>query len=163
MYVPTIIDIEASGLGRGSYPIEIGYITSSNEMGCTLIHPADSWTLWQKEAEKLHGISNELLVEKGKNVVIVANWLNEKFKHSTVYSDGWVNDMCWIGALFNEAEICQLFKIDSLLTLLSEEEKECWSDLHDRIIEDEALTRHRASSDAKIIQKTYIEVKQLAL
>jgi len=163
MYVPTIIDIEASGLGRGSYPIEIGYITSSNETGCTLIKPPGPWTEWQLEAEKLHGISRALLRDQGKSVERVANWLNAQFKNTTVYSDGWVNDMCWVGVLFNEAEVYQSFKIESLLTLLSEEEKEHWTDIHDKTITEEALTRHRASTDAKIIQKTYIKVKQLEL
>ena len=161
MFVPSIIDIEASGLGRGSYPIEIGYIKSDNSSGCTLVKPASAWTVWHSEAESLHKIPRQLLFEKGKELVWVANWLNEQFKAETVYSDGWANDMCWIGTLFNEAEIYQSFKVESLLTLLSEHEKEQWSEIHDEIVAGASLIRHRASSDAKMIQQTYIRVKTL--
>jgi len=161
MFVPCIIDIEASGLGRGSYPIEIGYIKNDYSSGCTLVRPVSTWTVWHKEAEKLHKIPKQLLFEKGKDVIWVANWLNEQFKTETVYSDGWANDMCWIGSLFNEAEIYQSFKVESLLTLLSEAEKERWSEIHDEVIEGTSMKRHRASSDAKMIQQTYIKVKEL--
>jgi len=162
MDIPTIIDIEASGLGRGTYPIEIGFITEVKKIGCTLIKPIPQWTTWHLEAEALHGISRELLTEKGKDIIWVAKWLNQHFQDRTVYSDGWGNDMCWLGSLFNEAEIVQTFKIESLLTLLTEQEKERWSDVHDQIIAHASLTRHRASSDAKMIQQTYIQIKQKA-
>jgi hypothetical protein len=44
MSLPTIIDIEASGLGKGSYPIEVGFISGKGETGCTLIKPLAHWT-----------------------------------------------------------------------------------------------------------------------
>jgi hypothetical protein len=44
--VPAVLDVEASGFGAGSYPIEIGYIASDGTSYCTLIRPAPSWTHW---------------------------------------------------------------------------------------------------------------------
>ena len=158
--IPTIIDIEASGFGRGSYPIEIGYVDGTLKTGCTLIKPLNQWTHWNTEAEQLHGISRELLFSRGRTIAEVAAWLNEIFNNQTVYSDGWVNDMCWLGKLFNEAEMTQTFKIESILMLLTEDEKELWSSCHEQVFKKHNVVRHRASSDAKIIQKTFIQLKK---
>ncbi len=46
MSLPTIIDIEASGFGRGSYPIEVGFITADGKTGCSLIKPEAQWKSW---------------------------------------------------------------------------------------------------------------------
>ena len=159
MNLPTIIDIEASGLGRGTYPIEIGFISGKAESGCTLIKPEPHWTTWHQEAEELHGISREILQRKGRDIVWVAEWLNKSLSGQTVYSDGWVNDMCWLGRLFDEAERIQMFRIESLLTLLSVEERERWTPLHKQVVESADLVRHRASSDAKMIQDTFALLK----
>ena len=35
--LPTILDIEASGFGPGSYPIEIGFVTGAGKAWCSLI------------------------------------------------------------------------------------------------------------------------------
>jgi hypothetical protein len=159
MNLPTIIDIEASGLGRGSYPIEVGFITGSGQTGCTLIKPEPHWQHWNQEAEILHGISREVIASKGKDIEAVASWLNENLAGQIVYSDGWVNDMCWLGQLFDEAGMVQAFRIESLLSLLSIDEREQWTPIHNQIIEETDLKRHRASSDAKMIQDTYAQIK----
>jgi hypothetical protein len=162
MDLPTIIDIEASGLGRGTYPIEIGFINGAGEVGCNLIKPEPHWTVWHQDAERLHGLSREILLTKGKPIVWIADWLNENFSSQTIYSDGWMNDMCWMGRLFDEAERTQRFKIESLLALLDNDERDRWTPVHDQIIKDANLTRHRASSDAKMIQDTYAKLKGIA-
>lgn len=159
MSLPTIIDIEASGLGRGTYPIEVGFITSEGQTGCTLVKPEVHWTHWSSEAESLHGITRTLIEEKGKSIEVVAAWLNESLAGQTVYSDGWVNDMCWLGQMFDEAGMPQTFRVESLLSLLSIEERELWTPVHDQIIQETGLKRHRASSDAKMIQDTYAQIK----
>ena len=66
MPLPVIIDIEASGFGRGSYPIEIGYYTPEGSSYCTLICPEADWVHWDASAESVHGIQRELLLRKGK-------------------------------------------------------------------------------------------------
>jgi len=154
-----VIDIEASGFGRGSYPIEVGFVTSNQVLGCCLIKPVDSWLHWSEEAERLHGIQRSLLKEKGKSLAWVANWLNKNLKGITVYSDAWANDMCWIGKLFDEAEVVQAFKIESILNLLNEKEKEQWTPLYHQVLSDTNAARHRASADALNIQQTYLRLK----
>jgi len=162
MQLPCVIDIEASGLGRGSYAIEIGFITAAGKSYCTLVKPAQGWTHWSGEAEKLHGISRSLLDEKGRNVASTASWLNELLGGTIVYSDGWVNDMCWLGKLFDEADVEPQFKIESILMLMDEYEKERWTPTHNAVIKECCFKRHRASLDAKNIQRTFQRIKQLS-
>ncbi|WP_221893836.1 hypothetical protein [Bathymodiolus japonicus methanotrophic gill symbiont] len=47
---PNVIDIEASGFGVTSYPIEIGIVLSSGKKYCSLIQQAPGWTYWSVEA-----------------------------------------------------------------------------------------------------------------
>lgn len=159
LFIPTIIDVEASGFGRGSYPIEVGYITASNELGCRLIKPEENWLKWFPEAEVIHGIKREVLIQHGKPIKEVAIWLNEKLHGQVIYSDAWMNDMCWLGRLYDEADVTQCFRLESLLSLLSEPERDAWASTYELVISQSELVRHRASSDAKLIQETYIRIK----
>ena len=134
MFIPTIIDVEASGFGKGSYPIEVGFITSNQQISCSLIKPIEAWSSWNNDVEKVHGIKRELLMTKGKSIHEIATWLNESFNGEVVYSDAWMNDMCWLGCLYDEAEIAQTFKLESILKLLSDDEREAWSQTHQIII-----------------------------
>lgn len=155
MLLPAIIDIEASGFGAGSYPIEIGWIEQSGKAHCHLIRPFEHWTHWDKSAERLHGISRVTLSSAGKAPEFVAEALNASLVGKTVYSDAWSHDMCWLGCLFDAAGIVQRFRIESLLTMLSEQEKDSWSAVLEEVRKKEKLTRHRASSDARVIQKCF--------
>lgn len=160
MNIPCVMDLEASGLGRGSYPIEVGFVTPDEKTFCTLIKPSTSWQHWDTSAEALHHISRDILASHGKDIAFVADWLNTTLAGQTIYSDGWANDMCWLGKLFDEADMIQHFRIESILTLLSDEEREQWSDVHQLVMNSEKLVRHRASSDALMIQKTFRIIKQ---
>lgn len=59
------VDIEASGLHRNSYPIEIGWCDISGVGEALLIRPESSWTHWDPEAERLHGISRLAIERQG--------------------------------------------------------------------------------------------------
>lgn len=41
---PAVLDVEASGFGRYSYPIEVGYALPDGRVFCTLIRPEPHWT-----------------------------------------------------------------------------------------------------------------------
>jgi len=74
---PLIVDVEASGFGGDSYPIEIGLALEDGSKFCTLIAPAPDWTLWDDEAETVHRISRDILETYGKPMQDVANFLND--------------------------------------------------------------------------------------
>ena len=153
--IPNIIDIEASGFGSTSYPIEIGIVLSTNEKYCSLIKPAPGWIHWSDQAEETHHISRDLLQQRGKPVIQVATELNEFLGNTSVYCDGWVVDKPWLIELFTAARINNSFTISALEFILNEQQMENWHKTKDQIIEELSLIRHRASTDAFIIQETY--------
>ncbi len=150
----SFIDIEASGFGIGSYPIEVGVAFKEKTTACTLVCPQSHWTHWDENAEAIHGISRESLLLNGKSVLKVAIMLNEWLEGQVVYSDAWGNDSCWLGMLFAEAGIKQRFKLDSVVSLLTESQMSRWHGVKSAVTEELAVARHRASNDALIIQRT---------
>lgn len=153
--LPNVIDIEASGFGKESYPIEVGYILANGDIFCSLIKPVDEWNRWDKTAEQIHGISQEILFDVGRNVEEITQILNKRLSGQTLYSDAWGNDSSWLGLLFDVANCPMRFRLDSIRSLLTEEQAMLWHQTKDQVINSNSLKRHRASSDAAILQKTF--------
>lgn len=150
----SFIDVEASGLGVGSYPIEVGIALPDGRTHCTLICPPAHWIHWDSQAEQLHGISRDSLLVNGRSVLKAAMMLNEWLDGQTVYTDGWGNDSCWLAKLFAEAGIVQRFTLDSVVTLLEPAQKDAWHPTKSQVLGELRVMRHRASNDALIVQKT---------
>lgn len=159
---PSIIDVESSGLGSKSYPIEVGVALSSGELYCSLILPAPSWTTWDRTSEMIHGISRQVVLSRGHPIGDVTRDLNRLLENRTVYTDGWVVDQRWISQLYYEASIPQLFSVSSLENILSEGQMKIWHETKKRVIAELGLNRHRASADAMVIQETYTRTFKLA-
>ncbi len=153
---PVLLDIEASGLGRGSYPIEVGYALADGRSKCLLIKPLDDWQMWDANAECLHGISRAQLRLRGLDVVSVAETLNRELGGMTVYSDAWGNDQSWLALLFDRAERVQGFRLQALRALLNEKQLGLWTATKQIVERELALGRHRASNDARVLQQTYL-------
>ncbi len=151
--VPVIIDVEASGFGRGSYPIEIGIALACGRTACFLIRPEEDWTHWDNGAAALHGIGRELLHARGRPVVAVARALNELLAGATAYSDAWGMDSSWVGLLYERAALPQRFRIEALAVLLDEPRRETWAARKREARAEMNLARHRASADALVIQR----------
>lgn len=156
---PVILDVESSGFGRGSYPIEVGVALDDGQTHCMIIRPHSSWQHWDAAAENLHGISREVIEKNGRSITEVAIWLNDCLKGKVVYSDAWGNDSSWLALLFEYAEISQLFKLKPIYSLLSETQIACWHSTKNHIIETLGCPRHRASHDALILQKTFCKTE----
>jgi hypothetical protein len=161
--IPAVIDVEASGFGRGSYPIEVGFVLPNGESYCRLICPPKHWTHWNEESELLHGIHRDALNKYGAPVADVAKWLNEKLCGLTLYSDGWGQDVSWLGCLFEEANCAQLFRLETLPKILTEEQKMLWSCTKKRVLKQFGFQRHRASNDAIVVQRTFLETQKMVL
>ncbi|MGB1799295.1 MAG: hypothetical protein ACPHLK_00525 [Gammaproteobacteria bacterium] len=153
--LPDIIDIEASAFGKGGYPIEIGYVLGNGDTFCSLILPAKEWNKWDTSAEQIHGVTREALLQAGQPIDDIAHLLNQKLKDRTLYSDAWGNDSSWLAQLFDEANLPIRFKLESIRYLLTETQAENWHEIKDEVIKETDVKRHRASSDAIILQKTY--------
>lgn len=152
---PYIIDVEASGFGSASYPIEVGVALDDGHRYCTLILPLPDWIYWDEEAEKLHHITRDVLKTYGKPIDEVTDRLNELLNGMTLYSDGWVVDKPWLITLFDAAGKPMHFTISPLEVILSETQMAKWHATKEKIIKEADLTRHRASYDAWIIQETF--------
>src|SRR6476661_2402887 len=106
---PTVLDVEASGFGRNSYPIEIGFVLPNGHTFCTLVRPEAHWTHWDAQAEATHHITRALILQRGVPATDVARTINMQLAGQTVYSDGWINDYSWIGTLFDAADMSPSF------------------------------------------------------
>lgn len=158
--VPIVVDIEASGFGRGSYPLEIGVALPDGSRHCFLIAPARDWTHWDEGAEKLHGISRASLASHGRPLQDVAWRLNELLRNKTAYSDAWSFDLSWMGKLFDAANMHQAFRIAALTELLDEDQLDRWNTVKQKVTEELGLRRHRASGDARILQETWRRLRE---
>ncbi len=153
--IPAIIDVEASGFGPDSYPIEVGLILADGERFCSLILPPEDWTHWNEEAEIVHGVSRSVLQTYGTPMAEVTEKLNSLLSGQTIYSDGWVVDKPWLITLFSRAGMNMNFYLSPLEMILSESQMERWHEVKTEVIDDLEVERHRASHDAQIIQETY--------
>ncbi|RAH36435.1 hypothetical protein C9J49_016030 [Halomonas sp. SL1] len=161
--LPTLLDIEASGFGRGSYPIEVGLARADGSTCAFLIQPLDEWTHWDPKAELLHGISRNRLAREGHPVRQVARWLNDELAEVGVaYSDSWGYDNTWLSLLFHHAGMLPAFRLEALRRLLSEAQMARWSDIKEAIIEERGIHRHRAGEDALLLQLTYQRTLEIA-
>lgn len=156
--LPTIIDVEASGFGTGSYPIEIGFIDPAGATTCMLIRPESDWTHWDPSAEAVHHITRAVLMKNGRTASEVAQELNRQLANITVYTDAWGFDLSWIGKLFDHADMAPSFRLEDLRCLLNAEQLSRWDAVKAAVVDELKITRHRASSDARILQLTYARV-----
>ncbi|MGM0982788.1 MAG: hypothetical protein ACQEXG_05085 [Pseudomonadota bacterium] len=156
MTLPTLLDIEASGFGRGSYPIEVGLARADGSTCAFLIQPLQEWTHWDPKAELLHGISRGRLQREGYPVRQVACWLNDELSEVGIaYSDSWGYDNTWLSLLFHHAGMLPAFRLEALRILLSEAQQALWSRTKEAIIREQGIHRHRAGDDARLLQLTY--------
>lgn len=159
---PTIIDIEASGFGSHSYPIEIGVVKGNGDRYCALVAPLPEWVHWSESAQAIHGISRKLIETRGRNVRNICLELNEFMGESTAYSDAWTHDSPWLNRLFFAARINRSFFLSPIEMIATEPQLQLWDDAKKRMEKQLDIKRHRASGDAYLIQQTYMETRRLA-
>jgi hypothetical protein len=152
---PAIIDLEASGFGTRSYPIEVGVALANGQTACYLIRPQADWDHWDQTSEDLHGLRREQLLKFGRPVAEVARSLNQLLGTQTVYSDAWGYDQTWMALLFECAGVRQAFHLEALQTLFSEPQFTLWNRTLEQVFAECAFPRHRASNDARAIQLAF--------
>jgi hypothetical protein len=140
----------------------VGLVLPDGTPHCFLVAPARTWTSWDEEAERVHGISREVLETHGRPVQEVAWRLNELLRDKTVYSDAWSFDMSWLGKLYDAANMPQTFRVASLNEVLKDQQVQQWDNAKAKVIEELDLQRHRASGDARILQETYRRTERAA-
>ena len=154
LYSGNVIDIEASGLHSGSYPIEVGIVMSNGQTYEALIQPFNSWTHWDGDAEALHGISRETLRQEGRSAFEVCEEINRLCAGKTLYSDCWVHDSSWLQKLFAYTNIMPKFQCRSIETILTEEVLINWHFYKEEYARCAQINPHRALNDAIVIAET---------
>ncbi|MEQ8660446.1 MAG: hypothetical protein RLW62_06480 [Gammaproteobacteria bacterium] len=159
LHRPCVLDIEASGFGAESYPIEVGVVLDDGRRWCSLVVPCADWTHWSAEAEALHGISRARLLAHGRPVAEVACTLNALLTGRTVYSDGWVVDDRWLRRLYFAAGSTPSYWLSPLEAVLNETQMARWREMRSTVAAELSAPRHRASSDAWVIQETWYRTR----
>lgn len=99
-----VLDFEASGLGKGTFPIEVAVVdVDTTETRSWLIRPTRVWAtsgIWDPVAEGLHGISRETLLAEGVSVEAVCAELAEAVAGRSVVTDGVAADSAWLATLY---------------------------------------------------------------
>ncbi len=150
------IDLEASGLGSKSWPVEVGWAFEDGAAQSLLIRPHDSWTdeAWDSRAEALHGLTRARLEEEGVETRAACMALNEAFDGAKVYSDAPDWDGFWLFRLFSAAGVRQSFSILDYGRLIRPLLGQGQGALLERAAR-LAPRRHRAADDARHLQVLY--------
>lgn len=156
--VPCVLDIEASGFGRASYPIELGWVLPDGRARCMLVRPTPAWTHWDPQAERVHGIARDTLLTHGHPPVAVARALNADLAGQTVYCDGWAHDYPWLGALFEEAGQQPRFRLEPAARLLDDARLARLDHARSAAMQALGAQRHRASNDARALQMALVSL-----
>jgi len=146
------LDIEASGFGTSSYPIEIAISLADGRTYSKLIRPVWEWKHWDKSAESIHRITLEQLTKYGADVREVCHEINEFCGGLVLYSDAWSHDSRWLMTLFAAARMPMQFQCRAVEMLVDEESMLFWGELKAETAKNLGLVPHRALNDALIIQ-----------
>ena len=114
------LDLEASGLGPKSWPIEVGWGLVDGAVQSLLIRPSDDWPRdqWDTAAEALHGIKFNELTKNGRPIADVCAQLNAALAGKIVYSDAPDWDGFWLFRLFDAGGVRQEFALRDFAELL---------------------------------------------
>jgi hypothetical protein len=144
--VPIIcIDIEASGFGPLSYPIEVAWKCGlTGESDQFLINPTTgyNWTQWDLSAAGVHGITMGQLLAEGVTVHEACKRLNQMLSGKVVTSDALDFDFFWMRRLFDAAMMKPAFKMQGIDTVL-----EGGQLIQYRLIASAQVRKHRAMDD----------------
>ena len=141
------MDLEASGLGAESYPIEVAWRCPATGRSDNFFINPDSvpqWRYWDEFAEELHGLDRERLVVEGISAEAACDRLNESLGGETLISDALEFDSFWIQRLFKAIGKKPTFRIAGLDELLSSEQL-----IQYRFIARSQFRRHRAMQDVE--------------
>lgn len=150
------VDVEASGLGPYSWPIEVGWGFHGQPPRSVLVRPVEAWSMraWEKSAEALHGIPPDRLLMEGRDPLDVALGLNAALGEATVYSDAPDYDSFWLFRLYDAAGVRPNYTLADLGDLL----RPVWDGEPDDLVAQAAKTAphtHRAAHDVRHLQVMY--------
>ncbi len=150
------IDLEASGLGARSWPIEVGWCFPGRKPQSFLIKPAADWAMeaWDEEAEALHGVTRKVLDLEGDTPNTVCAALNAALTGFTVYSDAPDWDGFWLYRLFESGGVKKTFALTDFSEALRDVAPEALEGLVAKASKI-APHRHRTNDDVLHMKALY--------
>ena len=153
---PLFVDLEASGLHAGPYPIEVGWCGLDLTATSFLIKPHATWSEddWSVTSERVHGIARRQVIADGVDAVEAATRLNAACAGKEVFSDSPSFDQGWLSRLFRDVGVIQVFTLRdaSALEALAVQHAELPSsdleELRERVARHYPHS-HRAAADAR--------------
>ncbi|OPA95600.1 hypothetical protein BFW88_07585 [Pseudomonas fluorescens] len=139
------IDFEASGIAPDSYPIEVA-VVSNETVYSSLIKPVRYWTHWSFDAQDMHGLTQDHLLQEGDTPHAVAKQMNQLFSGQVLCSDS-PQDGLWFDVLFEAADLMPTFELKPLEVFVG---REAASDIY-RLLP--TTRRHRALHDATALME----------
>lgn len=150
------IDLEASGLGARSWPIEVGWCCPGGKPRSFLIKPDADWEMdaWDLKAEQLHGVKRAALDQHGDPPEVVCAALNAALQGHIVYSDAPDWDGFWLYRLFQAGGVKQAFALSDFGEVFSMHPPEALDDLVAKAAKI-APHRHRTNDDVLHMKALY--------
>lgn len=139
------VDFEASGIAPDSYPIEVA-VASSETSVSSLIRPARYWTHWSFDAQDMHGLTQDHLLQEGDTPKTVAERMNQLFSGQVLCSD-LPQDGFWLDVLYEAADLIPTFELKPLEVFVG---REAARDIY-RLLP--TTRRHRALHDATALME----------
>jgi hypothetical protein len=97
------LDFEASSLGKGGFPIEIGWIAEDGAEESHLIRPAPGWEEWNADAERIDRIPLQRLLDEGTPHDTVAHRMTERLTGHHLFASAPSWDGQWLSKLLRAA------------------------------------------------------------
>jgi len=100
-----IIDFEASGLGKASYPIEVAWGDGRHPATSFMLNPErmDDWTDWDPRSVEFHHIPREKLIKEGDDPKRISEIMVKELAGKTLYSDEPRYDNMWKDRLLRDS------------------------------------------------------------
>jgi len=113
------VDVEASGLMAGAFPVEVAWITTSGN-GEALLNPSGYWdeTKWDADAEAMHGLSVQELRRKGRRPMVVAAALESSLAGKIAFSDSPDHDQAWLDMIHSAAGVPRTYSVETIGRLI---------------------------------------------
>ncbi|MGF1463006.1 MAG: exonuclease domain-containing protein [Maricaulaceae bacterium] len=159
------IDVEASGLGPQSWPIEVAWVNLDGAAAATLIQPHPDWSMqaWMASAEALHGLTPDQVYREGAPVASIASNLNDTLHDATVISDAPAFDGFWLGRLFEAADLAPAFGLTDWMAALAPFGRASRLASAVERAATHAPRTHRALADARHLRAVYREIAGLGM
>jgi hypothetical protein len=153
--------VEASGLHRTSYPIEVGWAFLDLSADGFLLRPAPDWTAWDWsfESEKIHGISRVEYLRSGIDVRDAAQRLNAALAGAALFCDSPGFDGDWLRKLFAASGVAPAFDLrlqDALAPVraaLAQRGENLWA--VEQRLQAVCPRPHRAAADTRYLAALY--------